>query len=284
MPAFNLVEPLSQSLPLWAIGLLLILIAALALEGGAWVARRQLARSERQENGRKDSSDAQGYIIGAIFGLLAFLIGLTFSIALDRYEKRRGWVAEEATAISTAYLRADLFDEPHRSDLRSTLRQYARARIVEDGITTAELQNREAQIEHLSADLWRETRDAIFPVRETELASYFVDAMNTALDVGTRRALEGKTHIPPQIIDVQLVYLVVAAAVLGYLLGMERSRRRYASSLLIALFTLAFLLILDIDRPRSGTIRISQLGLQQLVDQMEADARREAAGRQLPPT
>ena len=265
MPAFNLVEPLSQSLPLWAIGLVLILVSMLALEGGAWVARRQLARRQAGGDGAPENFLVQGYIIGSIFGLLAFLIGLTFSIALDRYDTRRGWIAEEATAISTTYLRADLFDEPYRSQLRLTLRAYTRSRILPDGVSTEDIARQSAESEALRAQLWKETRAAVFPVRQTELGSYFVEAMNNALGVGTRRILAGYARIPKQILDVQFIYLVVAAGVLGYLLGIERNSRRFASGLLIFLFVLAFVLILDLDRPHSGAIKVSQRGIEELV-------------------
>ena len=276
MPTLNLVERLSQVLPLWAIGAVLIVISILALECGAWVARRQSSGRPTASDGNNEKSDVQGYVVGAIFGLLAFLVGLTFSIALDRYDSRRGMVAEEATAISTAYLRADLFDEPVRSQLRQTMREYARTRIVPDGLGKDEIDKREVGSEALRSTLWQQTHEAVMPVRETELASYFIEAMNNMLDVGTRRSLAGRAHIPPQIVDMQLIYLVVAAGVLGYLLGAERSRRRYASSLLIVLFVLAFVMILDVDQPRAGSIKVSQRGIEQLVAQMDADAKREA--------
>ena len=276
MPTLNLVERLSQALPLWAIGLVLVLISVLALECGAWVARRQLSGQPAAADGSKDTSDVQGYVVGAIFGLLAFLVGLTFSIALDRYDSRRGLVAQEATAISTAYLRADLFDEPVRSQLRQTMREYARTRVVPDGLDRDEIDKREEGSEVLRSKLWQQTHEAVMPVRETELASYFIEAMNNMLDVGTERSLAGRAHIPAQIVDMQFIYLVVAAGVLGYLLGAERSRRRYASSLLIVLFVLAFVMILDVDQPRAGSIKVSQRGLEQLVAQIDADAKHEA--------
>lgn len=275
MPAGSVVDSLSRTLPLWAVGLVIIAAGLLALEAGALVAHRQLASARNEKPELECQSEAQGYIISAIFGLLAFLLGLTFSIALDRYDSRRNWVSEEATAISTAYLRADLFDQHHAARLRSTLRDYARLRLVPDGISDRDLKQLQIKDAKLRRRLWIETRAAVMPIRETDQASYFVEAMNSALDVGTRRSLAGRTRIPSQILDMQFLYLVVAAGVLGYVLGIEKSGRRYASSLMILLFSLAFILILDIDRPRSGAIKVSELALAELVAEMEEDARRE---------
>ena len=272
MAVTGAIEPLVQTMPLWALAILLVLAALAALEAGAWWGRRQAANAPTAA----EKSDAQGYIIGSIFGLLAFLIGLTFSMALDRYDNRRSWVAEEATAISTAYLRADLFDEPFRSTLRNSLREYAQVRLVPDDAPTAELARRNAQNEAIRDRLWKQTHAAVFPVRETELGSYFVEAMNNMLDVGTRRILAGRAHVPPQILDMLFLYLVISAAVLGSLIGKEGSRQRYSSTLLIILFVLSIVLILDIDRPRAGSIKVSQRGLEELVVAMERDARLEA--------
>ena len=273
MRAAGAIEPLVQTMPLWALAILLMAAAIIALEAGAWWGRREAIKAPKSD----EKSDAQGYIIGSIFGLLAFLIGLTFSMALERYDDRRSWVAEEATAISTAYLRADLFDEPSRDQLRMSLRDYAHARLVPDDAPPQELASRANQNEQIRARLWKQTRDAIFPVRETELASYFVEAMNNMLDIGTRRILAGRAHVPPQILDALFLYLLVAATVLGALMGREGQKQRYSSTLLIILFVLGIVLILDIDRPREGSIKVSQRGLEELVTAMDKDAKVEAS-------
>ena len=279
MQSSHTVEPLVRLLPLWSLALILVVVAVLSLEAGAWWGRRQVAKAKAQGVVEKESPDSQGYIIGSIFGLLAFLIGLTFSMALDRYDDRRSWVAEEATAIRTAYERADLFDEPYRGELRSTLRQYAQVRVIPDDLPPAETERRNVASNKLRERLWQEARWAIVPVRETELGSSMTEAMNNTLDVGTRRELAGRAHVPAPVLDVLFLYLVVAAAVLGSLMARENVRQRFSSTLLIVLFVLGMVLILDVDRPRGGTVKVSQRGLEQLVASMQADQKRELAGR-----
>ena len=46
-----------------------------------------------------------------MLGLLALLLGFTFSMAVDRFDARRAVVLEEANAIGTAYLRTQVLDE-----------------------------------------------------------------------------------------------------------------------------------------------------------------------------
>ena len=121
----------------------------------------------------------------------------------------------------------------------------------------------------LKRQLWDLTQSAVYPVRETELASYFLDAMNEALNAGTRRELAGAAHIPTRILVALLLYLLVASAALGYLLGESAGRYRHAATLLFALFAISIIVILDLDQPRSGSIQVSQRGLEDLVANLD---------------
>jgi hypothetical protein len=111
--------------PVWLSGLIMALIFPLAVEGGFLLHRRLLQRSGEAETG-----DGAGQIVAAALALLGLLIGFTFAMAADRYETRRQLVVEEANAISTTYLRQQLFDEPARGRLSALTRDYIRARLA----------------------------------------------------------------------------------------------------------------------------------------------------------
>ncbi|WP_182912038.1 hypothetical protein [Sphingomonas cavernae] len=247
----------------------------LALQAGKLLHIRASRRGTETPDAGK--SDADGYIIAAIFALLAFLTGLTFSIALDRFDTRRGLVAEEANAISTAYLRASLFDEPHRAQLQTLLHTYARSRIAPEGLWNKQMDAKVENARALRDRLWDATHAAVYPVRETELASYFVEAMNETLNVGIRRELAGRAHVPTRILNILLLYLVAASVVLGYLVAEESRGRRQAAMILVALFAVSMLLILDIDRPHSGTVNVPQRALEELIAMLDRDAARRNA-------
>lgn len=259
-----MVDWILQAFPLWLFGLLLLGACILAAKLGRYLRRRDRAKAATDDG----NSDAEGYVVGAIFGLLAFLIGFTFSMAADRYESRRGWVAEEANAISTAFLRAGLFDAPHSTRLQSTLREYAHTRIAPNGVWDEQMAQQLERSNQLKLVLWDQTFAAVHPVRETDQASYFVEAMNDMLDIGTRRELAGEQHIPNRIVVSLLLYLLVSSGVLGYIMG-EQGRFRRATTLLYALLALAIVMILDLDRPRSGSIQVSQQGLEDLVAELD---------------
>ena len=76
--------------------------------------------------------DARSQIItiqGAMLGLLALLLGFTFSMAMSRFEVRKQQVLEESNAIGTTYLRAQLMPEPPRKEVSNLLRRYVEVRL-----------------------------------------------------------------------------------------------------------------------------------------------------------
>ena len=257
-----MIENFLPTLPLWLIGLVLIFVCVLAFEAGRLV-RQRMAR--RLGFDGTIISDAEGYIIGAIFSLFAFMIAITYSIALERFDERWNLVVEEATSVSRLFLRAELLDEPMQTQLRSTLRDYARTRIAPHGVWNENIAAQLKRSHQLRQKLLDEARAAALPYRDSDLGSDLIEGMNDLLTVGTRRELAGAAHIPSRILNAMLLYLIVAAASLGYISTDRTKGLRVASTLLFALFAMAIILILDLDRPRSGSIEVPQTALVNLV-------------------
>src|SRR5271170_5954779 len=65
----------------------------------------------------------------AILGILALLLGFTVSMAVFRFETRKQLVLEEADAIGTSSLRAQLLPAPAGPEIQSLLRQYVSVRV-----------------------------------------------------------------------------------------------------------------------------------------------------------
>ena len=267
---YGVLGSILRTFPLWAIGLLLLVACVLAREAGSLLYRRLRASRPEPEKGGKP--DADGHIVGPIFGLLAFLVGLSFTIALARFDSRRVAVGEEATAISTSYLRTSLLDEPYRSQIQATLRAYAHTRIVPEGMWDEQNDAQLARSLALRTQLWDQTRAAIYPIRETDLAAYVGEAMNDVLNVGTSRQLAGRAHIPTHVISVLVLYLLVAAAVLGYEMGDRPGRKRQATTAVFFLFAVMLMTIIDLDRPRAGAILVPQRAIEELVATLDRDA------------
>ena len=70
-----------------------------------------------------------GGIHAAVLGMLGLLLGFTFAMALERYDKRRILVIQEANAIGTTFLRASLLPEAHQAPVEDLLRRYLDLRL-----------------------------------------------------------------------------------------------------------------------------------------------------------
>ena len=93
-----------------AIVVVLLALILASNEAGYRFASRQ---SEKKDEGEKTQTNA---IQAAMLGLLALLLGFTFTMALQRFDSRSQAVIDEANAIGTAYLRIDLLpDQPQRA-------------------------------------------------------------------------------------------------------------------------------------------------------------------------
>jgi hypothetical protein len=69
-------------------------------------------------------------ILAATLTLLVLIIGFSFSMAISRYEQRKNYEEEEANAIGTEYLRADLLPAADAARVRALLRNYLDERIL----------------------------------------------------------------------------------------------------------------------------------------------------------
>ena len=108
--------------PPWVLGLVLFVGLLLAREIGQHLRERRKAQA----------GEAQGdaFAMTSVLGLLALLLGFTFSIALSRYEARRELVVKEANAIGTTWLRMQMLDADERARMEALLRRYVDARIA----------------------------------------------------------------------------------------------------------------------------------------------------------
>lgn len=234
---------------LWLLGIVLFLLLAGVSTAGNLLRRRM--------RGGAEGSEGEGYLLSAALALLALLIGFTFSLSLSRYDARRALVVTEANAIGTGWLRAGLAGDQSGPKLQSAVTHYAdiRLRLPENGAGAADAI--EGETGRAQAALWAEMRAA---TRETPppITSTILTAMNEMFDAASARRAERDAHIPGRVLEVLILYALMSAGIVGYVLGGSGKRHRAVTSILFLLLTLALLLILDLDRPWSGGITVSQ--------------------------
>lgn len=248
--------------PLWLMGTILLSGMALAYEGGLRLHDR--LRNRADAPGR-DSGD-ESYILSGVFGLLALLMAFAFSLALDRYEERRALVVSEANAIGTLAARLALLPETSRRALASDLARYAQARVVvgrtsDPAGSAVALQQAETLHDQLGSHLYAALSAGPIDARTTLL----VQALDEAGDVATERRAARAARLPLPVLELLALYCVVGATILGYTLAGSQAKHRLAACVFFALLTVAFVTILDLDRPRGGAIIVPQTELERVV-------------------
>ena len=250
--------------PLIAIVMLVLLL--LATEFGYWKGFK--SRERISEAARSPIST----ISGGTLGLLALLLGFSFSMALSRYELRTHLVMEESNAIGTTYLRSRLLPEPVNKEAASLLRQYVDTRVdfhrtVHDQTKLNELTNR---TEELQRQLWLRVPIAVEKDSRPSTTGLFTQSLNELIDIyGARRAAIDN-HVPESIVFLLLCVSIMAVLGIGFVCGLGQQRNLFSTVMLAVLLMLVMTAIIDLDRPRRGLIRVredSMLRLQSTITQ-----------------
>jgi len=252
-------------LPLGVIGVALVAGFFIAAELG-YLAYRRFGRG-----GDATETGDEGQVLSTALLLLALLLGFTFSMALGRYDERRNQVVAEANDIGTAWLRAGLAGNPAGAALQETLRRYAHGRIgrFEASADPAAYARSKAEGAALRQRIWQLTGAAVAPVATTAQAASLVSAVNAVLDRATIRETAIEARVPERVLDLLIGYAAVSAFLLGYVLGAYGSHHRVATLLLFTLLAMTITLILDLDRPQAGGIRVSQQAMIDLVADLD---------------
>lgn len=249
---------------------------ALAMEAG-----HRIGTSRQSTSGEAFRSHVNS-VAGSLLGVLALLLGFTFSLSLQRYDSRSEAVVEEANAIGTTYLRSALLPEALRSDVRAGLREYVDLRVRASAVPLDDQAQRVALIDQAGRAhdaLWRLAVKAAEQNPTPVVSGLFIQALNEMIDAfGSRNAALDR-HVPELVLLLLYGTFVMAGAIVGYASGVAGHRASFATYVLVTLIVVLVFVILDLDRPRRGVIQVSQRSLVDLQRSMQADEGASAEGR-----
>lgn len=202
-----------------------------------------------------------GPVEAAVLGLLGLLLAFTFSSAASRFEDRRHLITEETNAIGTAYLRIDLLPPDTQPALRQLFTRYLSTRTgsyrnAEDVTTTKAETSAAAAIQ---GEIWsRAVSASQRSDAATQAAILLLPALNAMIDITTTRASAMQNH-PPRIIFFLLATLCLVSALLaGYVMCGTAVRSWFYMLLFAATMSVTFFVILDLEYPRFGFIRVDE--------------------------
>ena len=218
----------------------------------------------------KKSADTQhapiGSVVAAAFGLLAFMLAFTFQIAANRFDKRKELLLDEITNIRTTYLRAGLIPEPFRSHTRKLLVEYVDLR-VEVAKDLSKLGNAMSRSQQVLDTFWNYAETLAAQDRSSEAYSLFTASVNDLIDNYNHRVTWTLQYrIPAAVLWVLFIIAFFSMLALGYQFGISGKGSFGINLLLAVIFAVVMFLILILDRPEMGLIKLNQkpmLALQQ---------------------
>lgn len=211
-----------------------------------------------------------GAIQASILGLLALLLGFTFSMSMQRFDNRSQALIEEANAIGTAVLRVELLPEEYRTEATRLLRQYIDLRVAVgkvDLTRRAERRDYGARIARSQSELWALAVAAAQADPRPVTSGAFMTALNDMIDSQGKRNALLEMHVPEVVLLLLFVVFIASGGILGYSSGLS-GHRVVAPTLMVSfLIALIVFIIIDLDRPRRGLIQVNQNSMLLLQDQ-----------------
>jgi hypothetical protein len=206
-----------------------------------------------------------GVLQGALLGLVALVLAFGLSLAVGRYEARRATVVDEANAIGTTYLRAQLLAEPVRSRSLERLVRYTDAsiRLSESVPTSDDAHRAVADGQVLQRQLWGLAGEAVAGAPNATAPRLYVQSLNEMIDMQTVRVAGLSNRVPSEVLAVEVIGAAIALGLLAFYLALL-GRGVIPVVLAAALVTMLLLVTFDLDRPTRGLIQVPATPLESL--------------------
>jgi hypothetical protein len=242
----------------------LIVAVALAATGIGHVAGRSL-------RSRADGlQEPLAVLQTALLGLVGLILAFGLALAVGRYESRRASVVEEANAIGTTFLRAQMLSEPERSRSLERLIDYTDTSIrlahAVPGSSAAEEAVADGQ--GLQRGLWALAGRSLAAAPAASAPRLYVETLNEMIDQQTVRTAALNNRVPPAVLWLELASAAMALGLLAFYLALL-GRGVWTVLLAAILVSLLLLVTFDLDRPTRGLITIPSTPLTDLRASMD---------------
>lgn len=256
---------LFESLP---IAVIYVLSVALMLAFGEVGYQFGVRARTRQD---KEGPTSLGPMVGGLLGMLAFVLAFTFSMAASQYDLRKQNVLDEANAIGTAYLRADLLDKQYGIEVKRLLREYVDVRLR--GVSRRNLDAALARSGEIHKLLWSQVSQAARASPSTNTA-LMIQSVNDVIDMHDKRVTGALYNRIPGSVWIALIIITALTMItMGIHVGFT-GKRRFAAVISLSLaFAMLVTLVVDLNRPQSGLITVGQQSMIDLQKSMGRDAK-----------
>jgi len=239
----------------------LFVLILLAQEAGYRIGRHHQRKTD------KDVKAQTNTIQASTLGLLALILGFAFSMSLDTYNNRTEAVINEANAIGTALMRTHLLPSPYDSLTHRQLQQYIDLRLAisnTNDSTVAEQEVLADKTEALQRAIWDQAVKASRADPNPVTTGYFITSLNQVVVAHNERNALLAMHVPEVIFYLMFIVFIMSGAMIGYGSGLGQRRTNLPSALLSFMICLVVFIIIDLDRPMRGIVKVDQHSLERL--------------------
>jgi|TARA_R110000772_G_scaffold148001_3_gene258550 hypothetical protein len=217
-----------------------------------------------------EAKSLTGSIQASILGLLALLLGFTFSMSMQRFDNRSMALIDEANAIGTAVLRVQLLPEEFRDEAGDLFQEYIGLRVDVGQLDLTRAGEREIyndRIGTLQNTLWTLAIAATEVDPRPVTMGAFISALNAVIDSQGKRNALLQMQVPEVVLLLLFTVFISSGGIMGYSAGLSGTRIFAPIVLVSILITLIVFIIIDLDRPKRGLIQVNQAALVELLSE-----------------
>jgi ABC-type transport system involved in cytochrome bd biosynthesis fused ATPase/permease subunit len=198
------------------------------------------------------------------------MLAFTFQIATGRFDKRKELLLDETTNIRTTYLRAKLLPEPFNSQSRTLLKDYVDVR-VDLANDPSSLSTALARSQEILDSLWGIAVDLSELDRSSEIYALYTQSVNDLYaNFNHRVTMTFEYRVPPMVIWILVIIAVISMFILGLNFGLTGKKGFVVSLLLAFIFALVMFLIVALNHPETGLIKLNTKPVFTLQQQLKA--------------
>ncbi|MGH8014453.1 MAG: hypothetical protein ACREQ4_18340 [Candidatus Binataceae bacterium] len=242
----------------------------------AWQVGRWLGHSFARK-GRPKSSKFDD----ASLALATLLIAFSFAASIAKHDERRLAVVADSNAIGDFYTCAGLLKEPTRTELQSVIQQYAQLRLdsARSELDNAALNKILLRFDRMQSQMAQLAGRAI--TEGTPIAASLTNQLNAISSNQAARLAAIGDRLPPSIVVLLVASVIVSAFLIGREQGNADTYEVTGSLCFIVLASIAIFVILDLNQPQHGSIRVDQEPIERLVSSIRIDLNSRTSPRSI---
>jgi hypothetical protein len=203
-----------------------------------------------------------GTVQGALLALIGLILAFGLTLAIGRYDSRRTAVVDDANAIGTTFLRAQMLPEPIRSESLRLIVRYTDASIsLSKAVPTTPAFAKAVAVENVDIRrLWRLAGEDMAMDPRGNASRLYVETLNEMINLQTVRVAALNNRIPGAVLVLEVFGTAFAFGLLALYTAML-GRGAATVGLAAVLVSLLLLVTLDLDRPTRGLITVPNSAL-----------------------